>query len=322
MSEIKHSRRQFLVQGMQSSALAWGAVAANSMCGTFQLRCHADEAPNRPKLGYSIYGMRSLTTLEAMKLCRETGWEVAEIPVMSDWPADSAKLSAVDLRELSKRSVDLSLPITCLMENLALLTSPEKHRDNLDRLKRAADVAHALSPKNPPVVETILGGKPAEWETAKNQMAITLGAWKEVAVSSKIVIAIKPHVFGALHKPDDCRWLVDQLNSPAIRATFDYSHFERQGLDFKTCLDHLLPVTAFIHIKDNQKVGEQWSFVLPGDGMTDYGNYFQELSRRKYSGSVVVETSAQVFSKKDYDPQAATRRCHEKLLPVWRRTFG
>ena len=102
-------------------------------------------------------------------------------------------------------------------------------------------MGQALSPQAPPVIETVLGGKPAQWEQIKGRLAERLRAWAEVAAEAKTVIAIKPHVSNALHTPEGARWLLKQVNSRWLKLAFDYSHFALRRLPLAESIKELIP---------------------------------------------------------------------------------
>ena len=66
---------------------------------------------------------------------------------------------------------DTGLAVPALLESLPLAGTPQSRATNLERLKRAVALGNELFPARPPIVETILGGKNAQWEQVKGQMA-------------------------------------------------------------------------------------------------------------------------------------------------------
>lgn len=271
------------------------------------------------RLGFSLYGMKDLPLAAALKTCAEIGYQGVELPVMAGWSAEPAALSPSTRADLRKELADLGLGLPALMENLVLLADEAGHQANLERLKHGAELAHALAPDAPPVIETTLGGKPAEWEAAKARMAERLSEWARVAETAKITLAVKPHVGGALHTPEGALWLLEQVRHPRLRLAYDYSHFQLRGRGLAETVRALVPHSVFIHVKDARGTAEQVEFLLPGDaGTVDYAEYLKQVRAAGYRGYMVVEVSAMLSRKPGYDPVAAARRSYANLAPAFR----
>ncbi|HUQ71238.1 MAG TPA: sugar phosphate isomerase/epimerase [Planctomycetaceae bacterium] len=278
-------------------------------------------AAARIPFAFSLYGMKSLPLAQALKVCADIGYSGVELACMKDWPCDAAVLTPADRKRLRAQLEECALELPCLMENLGLAVPEAQHAANLDRLKLIGELAHDLTADGEPtpLVETVLGGKPEQWDDLKTRMVNALGDWERIARQTKTVIAIKAHVSGALHRPDDAVWLVRQIDSPWIKLVYDYSHFQRQGLPLKGTLTPMLPETVFVHIKDNLTTDGKTEFALPGDGATDYVEYLQLLRDGGYNGAVCVEVSAQVSGKPGYNPIIAAERCFLNLRPAFER---
>lgn len=308
MSEL--TRRRFLQ-----------SVAGPLILGPAPLRAVASaaEAPRPPLLGFSLYGMKGLATAEALKVCADIGYQGVELALLPGWPTEPRLLTAADRRELRGQLVDRSLTLVGLMENLPEPAADAAHQKNLDRLKAAAELGHFLSPKAPPVIETVLGGKPADWEKVKDQLVERLRDWAKLGATARTVIAVKPHVANALHLPEQATWLVGQVASPWLKLAFDYSHFVLRDLPLQKCLAAMAPASVFAHIKDARGNAEKFEFLLPGEGGLDYVDYFKRLENAGYRGPCVVEVSGQISSRRDYDAVAAARRSYAKLAPAMKR---
>lgn len=310
---VTADRRQFLV----SAIVATWASAGGGPDG-ISGRSAAAAPPRRIGIGFSLYGMRSLALDAALRACRDIGYDCVELPVMADWPGDSAQLTADDKRRLRDTLATTGLRLGAVMENLSLLGPPASHAANLERLRGAGRLARELVPASPPVIETILGGRPEQWESVRDAMVERLRDWARVADEAGVLIAVKPHVGGALHAPDGAAWLIEQVGSRGIRAAFDYSHYQLRGLPLDACLDQLLPVTAFIHVKDGRGTADKFQFLLPGEGTIDYVDYFRRLVAGKYAGDVMVEVSGQIHSQPGYDPLRAARKSFQTLAAAAR----
>lgn len=278
-------------------------------------------APNDPAIGFATgtYGMKALPTEQALRTIAEIGYDGVEPCLIAGWPLDSAKLSAAERRALRRVLTDTGLEVPALLESLPVTAVPARRAQNLERLKLAVDLAHELAPAHPPVIDTILGGKTAEWEKLKGPMADELHAWAQVAEAAKVTVCFKPHAAQAVNSPERALWLLKEVANPRLRIIYDYSHFYVEGFPLAASLKELLPYTAFISVKDASGTSAKHEYLLPGDGNTDYLAYFRLLKKLRYSGFVGVEVSSMIQRKPGYDPVAAARLCYERLAPLFAR---
>lgn len=291
------SRRTFLV-----------SAAAAGLVGTV-----AAAEQREITLGFSLYGMKTVPLDDALMTCAKIGFRNVELALNPGWHAEPRMLDTAARAALRSRLAALKLEVSGLMLNMSLIAADAAHEQAMESLRDAAKLSHDLSPGDPPLIETVLGGKPAEWEQIKDRMAARLKTWAEVAEAGQINLALKAHVGSAVNSPDRLLWLLQQVPSPALCVAYDYSHFEVQGIPLEASLEALLPRTRFVHVKDTTGDASKFQFLLPGDGRTDYATYFQQLRKRRYAGPVVVEVSAQVFNKPDYDPIAAAKKTYAAL---------
>ncbi len=270
-------------------------------------------------LGFSLYGMKTLPLADALAACAKIGYDGVEFALMPGYPAEPKLLTADDRKDLRKRLADHRLALHGLMENLSEPAADAVHRANLDRLKAAFELGHALAPDATPVVETILGGKPADWDKVRDKLADRMRIWTDVAKAAKGTLAIKLHVGNALHTVDDAKWLVKQVDSPHFQLGFDFSHLVLRGVQLSDAVDALVPLAAFVHVKDAKGAPEKFEFLLPGEHGIDYAEYAKRLRAAKYTGPVVVEVSGQISNKPGYDPVAAAAKSHANLAQPFGR---
>lgn len=291
-------RRAFLRQ----ASAAFGLAALGS-------HLRAQEKPAATfGLGYTLYGMKSLTLDDALKTCAHIGYDSVELCLLDGYPTTPAQFGSSERAQLRATLASLKLKVSGLMENFSPLGDDAQHSKIIERIKAAGQLAHDVSPTAVPPLETVLGGKPAEWDQVKDRMVERLQAWGKAAEEAKITIAIKAHIMNAVQTPERLLWLWKAVNHPAIQLAYDYSHFQVQKLGLEETMDAILPHTSFIHVKDVSGTPEKVAFLLPGEGTIDYGAYFKKLQTFGYKGDVVVEVSAMLFKKPEYEPKEAARK--------------
>ena len=273
-------------------------------------------AASKPAVRLSIgtYGMQSIPVDQAIQEIRKIGYDGAELCLMPGWPSEPAKLDAA----ARKRIRATRFPIPSMIEAFNTLASPEAHRATLDRIRAAATLAHDIAPKAPPVLQSVLGGKPSEWEQVKDRMAERLADWARVAAENRILITVKSHVGSASDTPEKLIWLLDRVRHPAVKGIYDYGHFELLGIDLEKSLDLLLPRSEFITVKDGKRVDGAPRFMLPGEGTIDYRRYCAKLKAMHWRGWMLVEVSRQLQTVAGFDPIRAARKSYAHLAPILR----
>lgn len=309
MNDRLTKRRQFI-----SSAAAALSIACSGSFSSAQ-----QPAQRRIGLGFSLYGAKSLALNAALQAVAEIGYDCIELPVMPDWPAESARLSSDARRMLSEEISERGLRLTALMENISCAGSAAQHQTHLERLKRAAELARDLSRTDAsrPLIETIVGGKPGEFEVTKPLLVERLRDYAAVVADAEVVLAIKAHVGNATQRPEQLTQLVTGVASPWLKAAYDYSHFAAQNLEMRATADELLSQSVFIHVKDTQLADGKRTFLLPGEGSTDYVALFKLVHQSAYRGDVMIEVSSQVFSRAGYEPIAAMQKCYNHLAKAF-----
>lgn len=263
--------------------------------------------PSGPvRLSIGTYGMQGLELDRALALIGDIGFDGAELCLMPGWPSEPARLDAAARRRIRGQRV----AIPTMIENFNTLASAADHGKTLDRIGRAAELAHDVAPKAPPLLQTVLGGSGQEWDQVKDQMAARLADWARAAERNRLRLAVKSHFGSASDTPEKLIWLLDRVKSPALSGIYDYGHFQLLGLGLRATLDVLLGRSSFITVKDSRLVGDRAQFLLPGDGTVDYGEYFGYLKERGWRGWVLAEVSRQLQTVAGYDAEEAARRSY------------
>ena len=284
----------------------------------------ADERSSKPtdsgcSLGFSTYGMPSIPSEEAVKILGEIGFDAVELTVREGSDADSAKLTPVRRKTIRQCIDDSALRLTSLMEHV-FPTDDQRQAFALERLKLAAEVAHDLSPKAPPLVQTVLGG--GDFEQSKTQIRDRLGQWVDLANATETTIAIKPHRGGVVSQPSEAVWLFGQLGKPhRLRMVYDYSHYAFRNLPLANTIDLSLPYVAHVAVKDAARINDRVVFKLPGEtGNIDFSELIRRLHAGGYRGDINCEVSGMVSGQPGYDAVAAARVCYRNLSAAFARS--
>ena len=280
---------------------------------SFALDAKPTKKTNSLTLGFSLYGMKTLKTGEALLRLSSIGYDSVELCLNDGWDAAPKNLTPKRRKALQSLLVDFDLKLTALMININLNGD---QKANQAKIKEAAEIGHALSPKAPPIIETVGGG--GKWDAVKNQFRDNLGHWAEAAKASKTIVCLKPHRGGAVNRPEDAVWLAKQINSPWLKLAYDYSHFAHRDIPLDASLKQMIPHTRFIHVKDTIIKDDRARFVIPGaSGQIDYRKLIGTAFELGYRGDINAEISGQVWSQKGYDPIATAIACYRNLSPAF-----
>lgn len=266
-------------------------------------------------IGFSTYGLPGMPAADAVETLAGIGYEAVELAALPGQAADPARLDDAARLRLRKTLIDRAITLAGVMVETSPLARGAAAENGMKLLESAAGLARSLTPTGAPLppLETVLGGKPEQWDSLKNEMVGGLKRWAAWAEPAGVVIAIKAHVGGACHLPEHAEFLRSAVNSRAIKLAFDQSHFGLRGVALDHALDIMMPHTVFIHVKDYVGTAAKFQFALPGATNFDYVNYFRALTRRGFRGSVVVEVSRQLWARPGYDALAAARSCWNAL---------
>jgi sugar phosphate isomerase/epimerase len=90
---------------------------------------------------------------------------------------------------------------------------------------------------------------------------------------------------GASSRPEICRAVLDAVDRPNVRLTFDPINFEHRGVEHVAALSLLLPYVAHVHLKGRQGT----EFCGFGEGNIDLTPALRTLAAAGYSGGFTVE---------------------------------
>lgn len=292
------------------------AVAIACSTGAGRVRA-AEERRDGVTFGFGTYGMKSLTTEDAIQTLAEIGFDAVEVTAFPDWDAAPAQMSTERRKTVKKLLGDVGLQLTAVMAHLRPVADDAEHAGYLDELQRVIELGRDLTADETPVVQTVLGG--GKWDDKKSLFVRRLADWAKIAEREQAVVCIKPHRGGAMSKPAEAAWIISQLgDTPWLRMVYDYSHYAFRDMTIDETVKIALPITAHIAIKDTIRTASGTTFVLPGEsGNIDYAELISLFYTGGYRGDICCEVSGAVWGQPGYDPLAAAKTCYRNIAPIF-----
>ncbi len=126
-------------------------------------------------------------------------------------------------------------------------------RRNVARLKAAIDLAVEWAQEGRvPFVNTLSGGRTADWDAQHGIFAERLAPIAEYAAARGVVLAMEPHVDGLVDTPERMITILNLVDSPVLKVNFDISHFDILGMPTEESVAALLPYSVHTHVKDQR----------------------------------------------------------------------
>jgi sugar phosphate isomerase/epimerase len=275
------------------------------------------------KLGFSTWAMPKLPIDAALEHIAATGYTGVEITVHKGWSTELERLDAAERRRIRTKVTDHDLDLPALTCPGTLVGEPEQVAASISRVKDAIDLAvDWAAGSQPPIVVTIPGGRPEDWENQakRAQLVESAGELARYAEQAGVLFAFEAHVLQIVERPEQQLWVMEQVGSPALKANFDISHFEVVGIPTEESVAALVPggVSVHTHLKDQRGLSPNHEYLIPGEGDFDYVRYLKAMAGAGYDAYIVPEISIMVQRRADYDPLATATRSYEVLDRAFR----
>jgi sugar phosphate isomerase/epimerase len=264
------------------------------------------------KLGYSTWGMPTVAIDTILSHLSALGYEAVEICVLPRFCTALATLDSGERRRIAALLQQQNLTLSAVNYYVSLMEKDaDLYAHNLAGVKSAIDLAVEWTQHDrPPVVVSGIGGKPGDLETQQAQLVDRLNELGYYAEERGITVALEHHVGNAAETPEQTIGLLSQVESPAIRANFDISHFNVIGIPIEESVAKMFPYAAHTHVKDELGRAPDHAYLVPGEGEFDYVTYLKSMAAHGYTGAISVEISTMVQRRPDYDPLATAARSY------------
>jgi sugar phosphate isomerase/epimerase len=190
--------------------------------------------------------------------------------------------------EARRMIADLGLELaTYAVGNNFVQEDPARFREQVDLVRRGLEMAVRLGA---PAMR-VFGGQVGSMPEAEAMKLATAGLAEviEDAAKAEVVLAVENHSVPG--RAADVIALLEELNSPWMRACVDVGNFVPIGEDPAEAVAQVVGYARHTHIKDwrrDERAG-QWRPCMPGRGDIDYGPVLKAFADGGYDGPLSIE---------------------------------
>lgn len=282
-------------------------------------------------IGYVAADVEGVPPAALVESLRAIGYEAVDWTMEQFEPLRDGSERLVELVELAA-GVGLSVPQ--LMVHQDYVTSrPGVWEERVRRTERAVDAAAAAG-----VASIGLVTGPNRWVegwTAVGSKIDRDAAWSLVvraltqvldhASGTGVTVALEPCWGTLAWNAASTEELLTRLPRDELRLNFDPSHFVMSGDDAAELVRRWSERIAHVHLKDafgtTGAEGEDFCFLLPGEGQTDWETLLTALDQIEYAGAMSVEFESFTLRNKVLggDVEAGARIAHQFVRGVLAR---
>ena len=251
----------------------------------------------------------------ALSFLSEQGFDAVELTVLPNYTTAVDRLDAEERRRIRKLFTGYGLAMPAVAAHRSLLDEdPGAHMENMGVLKQAVDLcAEWGDGRGMPVLDTVLGGAPEDWEPRLDFIFERVRQLVDYAADRGVVIGMEAHVGSALDTAEKSVQLVESIDSPHLGLNFDISHFDVLGMPIEETVRLMAPYAVHTHVKDQRGKAPDYEFLVPGEGDFDFVAYLRAMHAAGYRGSITAEVSYMVQKRPEYDPFEAAALCYRTL---------
>lgn len=271
------------------------------------------------KLCYSSWGLPKVPVDNIIQHIAALGYDAIEIAVLPNWSTELNKLDSNERKRIAQLLRDHHLPLTAVGSYLSMIEpDEEKFAHNLDYVQRAINLAVDWAQDGkPPIVITGFGGRRGELDANRARLVERLQALGDYAQARGVTIALEAHIDAAVETPDQTVAILQDVNSPAIRANFDISHFNVLGIPIEESIAKMISYSPHTHVKDERGIHPNYEYLIPGEGEFDYVRYLKAMQAAGYQGAISVEISMMVQRRPNYDPFATAAESYRVVAAAF-----
>jgi len=256
------------------------------------------------KLAYGTYPMPDWPLEQSLPFIAGVGYQGVEIMIspkhVGTLPEEIDGPRRAVLRELLAR-FRLDVTALHLLNCSVYRPDDDTHRDDLEHVRAAVQLARDLGVREPPVIAMGFGARTTEWDQVNDRLASLLSSYGDLAAQEDFVLAGEAHRNAAVDRSERITWLLDRIGHPRVKLHFDIVHTFMADEIIEESVETLVPYTAHTHWTDATRTADgNWQLVLPGWGDLNTTRYVQAMHRAGWNDFITVELSGAVWSREDF----------------------
>ncbi len=191
---------------------------------------------------------------------------ISHLELRSAWSANVADLSDHEVARFRRALDDQGVRVSAIGSPVGKITVQAPLGPELDRMKRVADIAGQLAVTTVRVFSFFIPeGEPPE--QYRQQVTDRMRALTSIAEQRGLVLAHEneKEIYG--DQPRRCAGLIEAVNSPSLRATFDAANFVQCGVrPHADAYPLIRPYLVYLQVKDALAATGQVVPAGQGDG--------------------------------------------------------
>lgn len=184
------------------------------------------------------------------------------------------------MRELKKNRIKVS----SIGSPVGKYSITEDFNVQLEKFRRIIEIAKIAETNYIRIFSYFV--KQEEWELYRDEIIKRIREFTKISEKEDIILLHENEkdIFG--ENAENCKCILDCVNSPNLRAVFDPANFVQCGVDTLKAFEILKDDVIYMHIKDALPDG---TVVPSGYGAGNIREILAELSRMGYEGFVSLE---------------------------------
>ena len=220
---------------------------------------------------------------EQVRVCRRVG--VSAVELRSVGNVNVLDFGVEQRATVRAKLADAGLAVACVGSPVGKVRIDQPWPAHFDRFKVAVDAAHFFGAKLIRVF-SYYGPEGGQIGDHCQEVIRRFRAKVEYVADAGVTLVHENEkdIFG--ERGEDCLGLLRAVDSPRLRAAFDFANFVQVGDDPRACWPLLAPYTVHIHVKDATADG---TVVVPGHGVGHLGQIIAAAYAGGYRGYLSLE---------------------------------